>query len=98
MHTKDFLAQELRKAGLAKMADKATIGYYHDYLSPLPDGAMQLERDLREVGTKKAEALRQRHLNGDFDASKEESDAWAESDEGQSIFSQLTPEMRKIFE
>lgn len=52
MHTKDFLAQELRKAGLAKMADKAVTGYYHDYLSPLPDGAMQLERDLREVITK----------------------------------------------
>lgn len=97
MHTKDFLAQELIKANLAEMAEKAKTGYYHDYLSPLPDGAMQLERDLREAATPEAEALRQRHLNGEFDASKEESDTWMESAEGQQALSELSPEMRKIF-
>ena len=34
-HTKDYLAQELRAAGLNAMADKAATGYYHDFLSPL---------------------------------------------------------------
>lgn len=98
MHTKDFLAQELKGAGLAEMADKAATGYYHDYLSPLPDGAMQLERDLREAATSEAEALRQRHLNGEFDASKEESDTWMGSKEGQQALSELSPQMRKVFE
>ena len=29
MHTKDFLAGELSKAGLTHMADMAREGYYH---------------------------------------------------------------------
>jgi hypothetical protein len=34
-------------------------------------------------------ALRRRVINGDFDASKEESDEWAESPEGQDTFKKL---------
>jgi len=89
MHTKDFLAQELRKAGLDEMAAKAASGYYHDFLSPLALPEMQLEMDLRAVGTPAAMALRKRHLNGEFDASREESDVWAQSPEGQDAFSKL---------
>jgi hypothetical protein len=33
--------------------------------------------------------LRQRVINGDFDASSEESEAWAESEEGQDTFRRL---------
>lgn len=86
MHTKDLLAQELRAAGLAEMADKATTGYYHDYLSPLDLPAMQLDADLVKAGTPQAMALRARHHNGEFDASIEESDEWAKSPEGQAAF------------
>lgn len=89
MHTKDFLAQELRKAGLEEMAKKAEAGYYHDFLSPLPAPCMQLEHDLRQIGTPHAEKLRQRHLNGEFDASVEESEAWQDSPEGSMAFQQL---------
>jgi hypothetical protein len=32
--------------------------------------------DLAKAGTPEALALRSRHLNGEFDASREESDAW----------------------
>ncbi len=91
-HTKDLLAEELRKIGLDKMADKAASGYYHDYLSPLDLPEMQLEFDLLEAtmaGNKKANELRMRHHNGEFDANKEESDAWAESPEGQEAFRKL---------
>lgn len=83
MHTKDFLAQELQKAGLSDMAKAAATGYYHDFLSPLDFPCQQLERDLRAVGTPEAEAIRQRHLNGEFDASLEESEEWAMGEEGQ---------------
>lgn len=97
MHTKDFLAQELDKANLPEMAAKAREGYYHDYLSPLAMPCVQLAHDLQEAGTPEADKLRQRHLRGEFDASKEESDAWMESEDGKEAISHLPPEMRKIF-
>lgn len=90
MHTKDFLAQELRKAGLDEMAGRAAAGYYHDYLSPLPFPEMQLAEDLAKVGTPEALALRNRHLNGEFDANMEESTEWANSEDGRAAFEELT--------
>jgi len=86
-HTKDILAAELRKAGLSDMADKAATGYYHDFLSPLDTPCLQLAADLLAAGTDASMALRERHLNGEFDATKEESDEWANSPEGRDAFS-----------
>lgn len=85
-HTKDILAEELRKAGLHEMAERAAAGYYHDFLSPLAMPCQQLANDLQSAGTPEALALRNRHLNGEFDASKEESDEWAKSPEGAEAF------------
>lgn len=89
LHTKDILAAELEKAGLHDMATKAATGYYHDFLSPLDLPEMQLAADLAAAGTPEALALRERHINGEFDATKEESDAWAESDDGQEALGRL---------
>lgn len=89
MHSKDFLAQELTKAGLPEMAAKAAEGYYHDYLSPLDMPEMQLLEDLARVGTPAAFELRKRHINGEFDANREESDEWAASPDGQEVFKHL---------
>jgi len=97
MHTKDVLAQALRDVGLDAMADKAATGYYHDYLSPLDLPEMQLINDLAfefhfrpdNPNNEAIMALRQRVINGDFDANKEESDAWAASAEGQAAFGAL---------
>lgn len=89
MHTKDILAGELIKAGLPEMAAKAAEGWYHDFLSPLATPELQLAADLAAAGTPEALALRQRVINGDFDASREESDAWARSPEGQKTFDEL---------
>jgi hypothetical protein len=86
MHTKDMLPTALREAGLDTMADKASTGYYHDFLSPLDLPEMQLITELGVAATKhpdKAEtitALRQRVINGEFDASLEESEEWAKSE------------------
>ena len=98
MHTKDFLAGELRKAGLLDMAMKASQGYYHDFLSPLPAPCMQLAADLQAVGTPAASELLHRHLNGEFDASLEESDEWAASPDGQAAYAQLSKELGKATE
>jgi hypothetical protein len=37
-----------------------------------------------------------RVANGEFDATKEESDEWARSPEGQEIAKSLSPEMRRV--
>lgn len=96
MHTKDILAAELRKIGLLDMALKASTGYYHDFLSPLTTPCLQLAADLAAIGSPEAMALRERHLNGEFDATKEESDAWAQSAEGQDAFNRLAAGRKRL--
>lgn len=100
MHTKDILADELRKIGLTTMAEKAATGYYHDFLSPLSTPCLQLAHDLKtfaeapslsEPRRLEVRTLLARHMNGEFDASKEESEAWAASQEGQETFGALMP-------
>jgi hypothetical protein len=95
MHTKDMLADALQTIGLDEMSAKAREGYYHDFLSPLALPEMALVTALGASATKhpdKAEAieaLRKRVINGDFDASTEESDEWAQSEDGQDSFRRL---------
>lgn len=96
-HTKDILADALREAGLHEMADKAATGYYHDYLSPLAMPCIQLSNDLLAAGTPAALKLRERHHNGEFDASTEESDDWSHSQEGADAMASLPPKMQAIF-
>ena len=96
-HSKDKLADALRALGLHDMAEQAATGWYHDFLSPLAMPEMQLVRDLTaamnavepDAGQPIAK-LRKRVIEGDFDATEEESDEWAKSAEGQSAFAQLT--------
>jgi hypothetical protein len=95
MHTKDILAKALREAGLEEMAKRAEEAYYHDFLSPLDFPEMRLAADLAAIGTPAAMALRERHMNGEFDASKEESDEWAKSAEGQEVFGRLVTDSHK---
>lgn len=89
MHTTEKLAIALEEANLPEMAKKARQGYYHDYLSHLPAPCIQLAVDLQQVGTPDALRVRDRHLQGDFDATKEESDEWANSPEGKAAFDSL---------
>lgn len=96
MHTKDILAAELRKAGLNEMADKAATGHYHDFLSPLNFPDLQLAVDLATAGTPAALALRARHLNGEFDATTEESEAWAASADGQDAMAKLIADKPRL--
>lgn len=99
-HTKDKLADALEKAGLPEMAAKAREGWYHDFLSPLTFPDLQLAEDLLaaiQKGNLAADELFVRHMNGEFDASKEEADAWALSPAGRAAYDQLSPEMRLAF-
>lgn len=94
-HTKDVLADALLEAGLMDMSLKARGGYYHDFLSPLATPCLQLSQDLYAVGTPAALKIRERHHNGEFDATKEESDEWMNGPEGQEVMRELTKGMPK---
>ena len=59
-------------------------------MSPLPFPDLQLAQDLALANSREADALRDRHLNGEFDASVEESEAWFNSEEGQNTIKSLT--------
>lgn len=96
-HTTKILARELRKAGLEYMAREAEGGYYHDYLSPLATPCIQLATDLKEAGTPQALALLERHLNGEFDATKEEGDEWMDTEDGKQTLAHLPPGMHHLF-
>lgn len=94
VHTKDKLARALTDVGLPEMAGLAAQGYYHDYLSPLDLPELTLIGDLEVAASKVRNStaimnLRKRVMNGDFDASKEESDEWAASEEGRDAFRRL---------
>ena len=99
-HTTVRLAEALQAVpGVPRqMVQRAIDGYYHDYLSPLTFPEIQLVADLRELASLPAtpansrpllRGLAQRVVDGEFDASKEESDEWARSPEGQETFRQL---------
>jgi hypothetical protein len=95
-HTKDKLAAALRAVGLNEMADQAATGYYHDFLSPLALPEIVLVNQLNIEALKLPVQqrtpileLRQRVIDGDFDASEEEADEWANSQEGQDTFRSL---------
>jgi hypothetical protein len=81
-----------------EMIQRAVDGYYHDYLSPLALPEVQLVSDLRDLASRPAtprdsrpllKALAQAVIDGEHDATKEESDAWAASPDGQETFRQL---------
>jgi hypothetical protein len=80
MKTSDRLADALGEANApVTMVARARAGYYDDYRSPLPFPIMQLVADCRNVGL---EAVAERAMAGDFDGTKEEADAWFESEGG----------------
>ena len=96
MHTKDKLADALLAVGLLDMSLQARGGYYHDFLSPLELPEIALVTALGAAATANPDkaadirALMTRVINGDFDASAEESEEWAASPEGQEAFRSLT--------
>lgn len=78
-----------------RLIKRASVGYYHDYLSPLPFPELTLAADLVRAARDAPEhreallALRRRVIDGEFDASREESDAWMSSAEGQATIRSL---------
>lgn len=103
MRTRYKLAAELRKIAAIASADnaakyeafakRAETGEFDDYADTYVCPITQLYTELTAAGFTKFAA---RVANGEFDATKEESDEWARSPSGQEVAKDLPPEMRKL--
>ncbi len=97
------MAAELRKvAAVASLenaaqyeafAKRAETGEFDDYADTYACPITQLYSELTKAGFAK---FASRVADGEFDATKEESDEWARSPSGQEAAKMLSPEMRKI--
>ena len=103
MRTRDKLAIELRRvsaqaspsnaAKYEAFAKRAETGEFDDYADTYVCPITQLHAELKAAGFTKFAA---RVANGEFDATKEESDEWARSPSGQAAAKDLPPAMRKM--
>jgi hypothetical protein len=103
MRTREKLAAELRKvAAIAStnhadkyeaFAKRAETGEFDDYADTYACPITQLYTELTAAGFTK---FASRVADGEFDATKEESDEWARSPSGQEAAKRLSPEMRKV--
>lgn len=100
-HTTAKLARALEAIpGVPKaMIERARDGFYHDYLSPLDTSELQLVTDLRDLADRPAtprnsrpllRALAKAVIDGQYDASREEADEWAQSAEGRETMAAFT--------
>lgn len=92
------LADALKAAGFAALATRAEADEFHEYFSPHGVPLMVLADELSAIirtpsfsprATQAAANIRARLIDGEFDASDEESDEWAGGEEGQETFRKL---------
>ena len=77
--------EELNDPKLSEMVAKARAGYYDDFKSDLAQPLTTLYMDLMDVGHPE---MAQRVVDGEFDSTKEEAEAWMEA-EGRDILKLL---------
>lgn len=77
MTTSQKLAAVLQEAGLPEMSKKAATGYYDDFLSPIATPKLTLIRELAAAGK---QDLVKRVMEGEWDSTREEADAWYEQE------------------
>jgi hypothetical protein len=75
--------EERQNPRLDGMIRKARAGAYDDYLSESPTPINDLVRDLVQNGEHE---LAGRAMRGEFDGTREEAQAWANSPEGEDVF------------
>ena len=98
--TAERLAQVLHANGLFAMETKARAFQYDDWKSDSATPIIDLVRDLQLAAGERGKDLNEliaRAIGGEFDGSKAESDAWAQSEDGKRTIAQLTPAMRRVF-
>lgn len=103
MRTRHKLAAELRKVAARAsaanaekyeaFAKRAETGEFDDYGDMYECPVTQLYKELIAAGFGQ---FAKRVANGEFDATKEESDEWARSPAAQELAKGLSPEMREV--
>jgi len=73
-HEIDAVARRYGDEGLVAMARRAREGYYDDYESPLAMPCVKLVEDFRFLGY---EGMARKAMDGRWDGSREEGEAWA---------------------
>jgi hypothetical protein len=95
--TADRLAAAIREVATEqrhyRLAERAAGGEFADYGEAHVCPITECHRLCRQYGL---HSIADRLADGEFDASKEESDEWARSASGQEIAQQLSPDMRKL--
>lgn len=76
-----------------KLADRADAGEFTDYADTHACPITELYRLCRQYGLSELAA---RVADGEFDATRDESDEWMKSQSGQEIARDLSPEMRDV--
>lgn len=93
----DKLAAAIREVATEKrhhkLAERAQHGEFTDYSDAHVCGITAAHQLCINYGL---HSLAVRLANGEFDATKEESDEWMKSQSGQDIAKDLSPEMREI--
>lgn len=100
--TAEFLGRVLDELPVGDMAKRARLGHFSDFSCPteVADGmeiirlvnelaAWANQRTLANVVRKRIVAVREAVIEGDFDDTKEESDRWAASKNGQETMAML---------
>ena len=97
--TAERLAAAIREAATEdrhrRLADRAATGEFGDYADTHACPITELHRLCRQYGLHN---LASRVADGEFDATREESDEWAASPSGQEAFSLLTDDMRALLD
>lgn len=99
--TTEYLGRVLDELGLDRMAAEARRGRYDDYFCPaeIDDGLnmLHLVNDLQQAAGPKSNPPQRDRIravlaavkSGEFDGTKEESDRWAASAQGQAVMRDL---------
>ena len=91
--TSEKLARALQDVDAPRwLIAKAREGYYDDFKSPLATPIIQLVHDLEAVGLNE---MSQWAIDGEFDSTKEESAAWADSPEGRLTYKDFFDSFKK---
>ena len=84
--TERLALEALHDPALAGMIAQARAGYYDDFKSSIAAPQGQLVVDIRAHGHPE---FAQRVIDGEFDATREEGEAWINSPDGQAVLDQL---------
>lgn len=93
--TKLKLAAAIREAApggeLEAVAQAAETGFFDDFESPIATPCTALVNEFTRLGYPE---MARRAMDGEWDATAAESDAWAESEDGKATFSAVAASLR----